>query len=272
MSRAFGSMSVLASVASKDPQAAADWLTDPSNIVAAFPQAGEFMATTVTKEWAKGEVNGALEWAKTLPEGKRAGAYNGVIGSLASEDPKRASAMALELEEGKDRQNLIGNIAESWGKNSPQEAIQWVQTLDEGKERDRALGKALGGWAQTEPEQAADFLDGMSEEEKAAHVGEVAGPWAQRDPASAAGWLSDQPEGDSKNDGMRRVMWMWTSADPQAASTWLADQPPGPSRDSGIVSLSQTTFESDPASAVTWSAAISDEQQRGEQVERGVTR
>ena len=271
-SRAFGSMSVLAAVASKDPRAAADWLTDPKNIVAAFPQAGEFMATTVTKEWAKNDVSAALEWAKTLPEGKRAGAYNGVIGSLASEDPARASAMAMDLEPGKDRTNLVGNIAEAWGKQSPADAIRWVQQMEEGKERDAALGKALGGWAQTEPEKAAAYLDELPDEERAGHVGQVAGSWAQQDPSGAAGWLGDQPEGDSKNDGMRRVMWMWTSTEPEAASTWLAEQPEGPSRDHGIVSLASATFESDPASAITWAAAISDEGMREQHVDRGVNR
>ena len=272
MSRAFGSMSVLAAVASKDPSAAASWLTDPKNIVAAFPQAGEFMATTVSKEWAKNDVDAALAWAKTLPKGKRAGAYNGVIGSLAVDDPKRASQMALELDPGKDRQNLIGNIAESWGKNSPAEAIEWVQSMEEGDERDAALGKTLSGWAQTEPQKAAAYLDEMPEEQRADHVGDVAGSWAQQDPAGAAGWLGDQPEGDSKNSGMRRVMWMWTATEPEAASGWLAEQPESPSRDQGIISLASTTLGEDPASAVTWTAAISDEDVREEQLDRNVNR
>ena len=272
MSRAFGSMSVLAAVASDDPEAAASWLTDPKNIVAAFPQAGDFMATTVSKEWAKNDVNAALEWAKTLPAGKRAGAYNGVIGSLASENPQRASAMALELEPGKDRRNLIGNIAESWGRQSPAEALSWVQSLEEGDERDSALSKTLGGWAQAEPAEAAAYLDQMDEEERGEHVGAVAGPWARQDPAGAATWLVDQPEGDGKNEGMRQVMWMWTATEPEAASTWLAEQPPGPSRDHGVVSLASTTFETDPAAAVTWASSISDETMREQHVTNGMNR
>ena len=272
MERAFGSMSVLASVASNDPRAAADWLTAPTNMMAAVPRAGDFMATTVSKEWAKSDPDAALAWAKTLPEGKRAGAYNGVLGSLAADDPARASAMALELEEGKDRTKLIGNIAESWGKKSPTEAMEWVQSLEEGKEHDAAFGKTLGGWAQADPAEAAAFLDGMPDEEKASHVGEVAGPWARQDPSGAATWLGDQPEGDGKNDGMRQVMWMWTATEPEAASTWLGEQPAGPSRDHGIVSLASTTYEQDPQMAITWAADISDEGMRTEHVDRGVNR
>jgi len=272
MSRAFGSLSVLAAVASDDPNAAAAWLTDKNNTMAAFGPASEFMATTVSKEWAKTDVNAALEWAKTLPKGKRVGAYNGVIGSLASEDPQRASAMAMDLEPGKDRRNLVGNIAESWGKRSPTEALEWVNTMEEGDERVTAMSKTLGGWAQAEPTEAAAYLDQMEEAERADHVGAVAGPWSRQDPAGAAAWLDDQPEGDSKNDGMRQVMWMWTSTDPVAASTWLADQPEGPSRDSGIVSLASTTYNEDPAGAVAWSASISDENMRQEQVGRNMGR
>lgn len=272
MERAFGSMSVLAAVASDDPRAAADWLTSPTNLIAAVPRAGDFMATTVSKEWAKSDPDAALAWAKTLPEGKRAGAYNGVLGSLAGDDPARASAMALELDEGKDRSNLIGNIAESWGKKSPADALRWVDTLEEGRERDQALGKTLGGWAQAEPEKAAAHLESLPEEERAAHVGEIAGPWARQDPSGAASWLEDQPEGDGKNEGMRQVMWMWTATEPEAASTWLGQQPEGPSRDHGIVSLASTTYDDDPQAAITWAAAISDDGMRTEHVDRGVER
>ena len=272
MERAFGSMSVLAAVASDDPQAAADWLTAPTNLIAAMPRAGDFMATTVSREWAKQDPDAALAWASTLPEGKRAGAYNGVLGSLAVTDPQRASAMALELEAGKDRSDLLGNIAQSWGKKDPQEALAWVDGLEEGAEREVALGKTLNGWAQAEPAEAAAFLDNMDEAERADHVGDVAEPWSRQDPASTAVWLEDQPEGDGKNSGMRQTMRMWTATEPEAASTWLADQPAGASRDHGIVSLAETTYGEDPQSALTWAAAISDEGMREQQLDRGVTR
>ncbi|MFT4550087.1 MAG: hypothetical protein ACI9MB_004062 [Verrucomicrobiales bacterium] len=272
MERAFGSMSVLAAVAADDPRAAADWLTAPTNLIAAVPRAGDFMATTVSKEWAKNDPDAALAWAKSLPEGKRAGAYNGVLGSLASDDPQRASAMALDLEEGKDRTNLIGNIAESWGKKEPAAALEWVQGLEEGGERDQAMSKTLGGWAQAEPAKAAEYLDQMADEEKAAHVGAVAGPWARQDPSAAATWLGDQPEGEGKNDGMKQVMWMWTATEPEAASTWIGEQPAGPSRDQGIVSMSNTTYDQDPQMAITWAAEISDDGMRTQQVSRGVNR
>ena len=272
MERAFGSMSVLAAVASTDPQAAADWLMAPDNLMAMVPRAGDFMATTVTKEWAKRDPDAALAWAKGLPEGKRAGAYNGVLGSLAADDPQRASQMAMELEAGKDRENLIGNIAESWSKKSPAEAMAWAQGLEAGKERDTAISKSLGGWAQAAPLEAAAFLDQMGEEEKAAHVGAVAGRGLGRPPREPPlGWRTRRRE-KARTRACARRCGCGAATEPAAASTWLASQPEGPSRDHGIVSLASTTFDEDPASAVTWAAAISDEQMRQEHVNRGVTR
>ena len=141
---------ILASLASLDPKRAAEWLAAPDNELVHFPWMGHILAGTVAKEWVRQDPDAALAWAATVPDNQRLGAYTGVLGTLATTDPERASTLATELEPGGARNHIIGEIAKTWVRNDPDAALAWAGSL-EGDERGRAVGEALGAWAQTNP-------------------------------------------------------------------------------------------------------------------------
>lgn len=269
MTRGFGTVTVLASLASKDPQAAAKMFNDPDNPILKMPRVGSFAALAVAREWSRRDGAGAMAWAKSLPEESRAGAYTGLIGGMMAEDPMAATRTAKELPPGEDRERLMGNIAETWGNKDPQAALAWAGSL-EGEEKTEASKKALNGWANKDPKAAAAHMATLPPAESDKYVGSVAGRWANRNPAEAAAWLTTQPEGDGRKEAMGSVMGTWAEAEPEKASAWLVTQPTGASKDQGIVTLANSQVKSDPEAALTWAATISDPTTRSLQLKANV--
>ncbi len=269
----FGTATVLATMATKDPLAAAEFFKDESNPLLNVPQSAGFMAGAVAKEWAKKDPAAALEWAQGLRDGLRGGALGSIIGSMAIEDPAKAAekVASLKLDAGDDRKGVYGQVAQSWAARDPQAALEWAGSLPAGAEKEEATRRSLDSWANSDPTAAAAHLDSLSDAaEKQKLMGAVTGPWARRDPAGTAEWLTQQPEGKGREEGTRNVMWMWTATDPTAASTWLNEQPSGSSKDEGIVTLANQTFANDPEAAMAWNATISDPLKRGIQLKSGV--
>ncbi len=269
MTRGFGTVTVLASLASKDPQLAAKFFNDPDNPILRMPRVGSFAALGVAREWARTDPSGAMTWAKSLPEDSRAGAFTGLIGGQMAEDPMAATRTAAELPPGEDRERLLGNIAENWGTKDPQAALGWANTL-EGNEKAEATKKALNGWANKDPKAAADHLATLPAAERDQYTGSVAARWANRNPAEAATWVGTQPEGEGRKEAMGSVMGTWAETEPEKASAWLVTQPAGPSKDAGIVTLANSQMKSDPEAALTWAATIEDPTARSLQMKTNI--
>ena len=269
MTRGFGTVTILASLASKDPQKAAKFFNDPDNPILKVPRMGSFAALGVAREWARKDAAGAMAWAKSLPEESRAGAYTGLIGGMMNEDPNGAIRTAAELPPGEDRERIMGSIGENWGTKDPQAALKWANTL-EGEERSEATKRALNGWANKDPGAAAAHLATLPPAERDQYTGSTAGRWANRNPAEAAAWVSTQPEGAGRKEAMGSVMGTWAETEPDKASSWLVTQPPGSSKDQGIVSLANSQVKSDPEAALAWAATIQDPTTRSLQLKGNI--
>lgn len=263
--------SILAGIASGDPQRATEWLADPGNVMAVLPFLGHFLAGSIGKEWARQNPDAAVAWAAQLPDSQRTGAYVGILGTLAGSNPAAASAYITRLEDGGARMEAIKHIATVWGKQSPQAAADWAMSLGD-KERTAALKETLGSWAGHQPEAAARFLESLDPSIVTAdHLKAVAESWTSQAPSSAAAWVAARAEGEARDSAMSSVMWRWTTAEPAAASTWLRAQPAGPVRDAGTTGLALAVFDTDPVSALDWAASISDPGKRDGSVKIGMT-
>ena len=262
--------SVLSSLAAVDPKRAVEWLNDPDNAMKHRPGMGHILSGTIAKEWARQDPEAAFEWATGLPKEQRVGAYTGVLGTMAASDPVRASTLALELEPGRERGMVVGQVAKAWAKQSPGEALAWAETF-EGRERHHVVGQAIEAWTRDAPVEAASYVEQLEVDESGGQTARVAANWAQQSPSEAAEWLSTRPEGKGKEGGMGRVMWQWTTTDPAEASTWLAEQPAGQSRDIGAAALSKAAFDNDPEGAVSWASTIADDKMRSQMINRGLS-
>lgn len=247
------SLSILAALASLNPQRAADWLTSPSNSQAFYPVIGHLLAGTITKEWARQDFGTALEWAHTLADQQKAGAYSGILGTIAATNPQKAASLALTLEPGEARDHVLGEIAGSWARHSPKEALAWTIQLNP-EERDNPTAIALKSWAETDPANAARFLDQQSDP---THFELVASQWSRRDPAGATNWLAAKPRSTQRDSALAKTLWNWTTQQPEAASDWIQNQPNGPGKDQAIAGLAIAAVEFDPRTAIKWTQKIS---------------
>lgn len=247
------SLSILAALASLDPQRAADWLTSPSNAQAFYPVIGHILAGTITKEWSRRDSEAALEWAQTLADQQKAGAYSGVLGTIAATNPQKAASLALTLEPGDARDHVLGEIAGSWARHAPEEALAWTTQLNP-EERDNPTAIALKSWAEREPANAARFLDQQS---GTAHLELIASQWSRRDPAGATNWLAAKPRSPQRDSALAKTLWNWTTQQPKAASDWIQNQPNGPGKDQAIAGLAIAAVEFDPPTAIAWAQKIS---------------
>lgn len=250
--------SILSTLASLNPRRAANWLTAPSNKQAYYPILGHILAGTIAKEWARQDSKTALTWAKSLPDQQQAGAYSGILGTISSTDPQRASSLALSLDSGEARDHILGEITISWARQSPEEALAWTSTLGD-HEKPFTTAAALRTWAITDPEKAARYLDQKKATE---HLSLVAERWARLAPEKAASWVLSKPQGNEQHQALGRVLWNWTTQDPSAATTWIESQPQGAPRDHAIAGLTAAAALIDPETSLTWAQKIANESLR----------
>ncbi len=249
-------ISVLSAIVADDPERARAWLEDPENAMARYPWIGQFLAGAVAKEWVRTDPDAALAWAVGLPDSQQAGAYSGVLGSLAMTDPANAAERALALQDNGARSHILGEIAEVWAARDPAAASAWAMGL-EGSAREATMGKILGTMARSDPAGAASRVGEMGES-GGAYVLPVVESWSQQDPAAAAAWTLKQPANNNSGRALGTALWHWTTREPEAASQWLADQPADPVLDGGIAGLSKAATGIDPGAATQWANSISD--------------
>jgi RNA polymerase sigma factor (sigma-70 family) len=247
------SISILSALAALDPRRTADWLTSPSNTRAYYPLIGHILSGTITKEWARQDPEAALDWARTLGDQQQAGAYSGVLGTIAATDPQEAATLALTLEAGDARKDILGKIAQSWARHSPEKALAWAATLASSESK-RATSLAFESWSKTHPEKAAQYLD---ENPNPDHLEIIASKWSEKDPESATSWIASKKKSPQRNSALAKTLWNWTTQTPKAATAWIESLPQGTSRDQAIAGLATAAIEFDPRSALEWSLKIS---------------
>ncbi|MDG2400553.1 MAG: sigma-70 family RNA polymerase sigma factor [Akkermansiaceae bacterium] len=247
------SLSILSALAALDPKRAANWLTSPANTRAYYPIVGHVLSGTIAKEWARQDPRAALEWAQTLADQQQAGAYSGVLGTIAATDPQKAATLALGLKAGDARNDILAEIAQSWARYSPVKALAWTLTLPP-EARGHATSRALESWSKTHPEKAAQYLD---ENPNPEHLKLIANQWSKRDPEGTANWIASKTESPQRNSALADTLWHWTTQTPKAATAWIEGLPAGNSRDQAIAGLAVAAVEFDPRSALEWALKIS---------------
>lgn len=272
--RMMGTTSILRTWAAKDPRAAGEYLVSTVLDSGVDDWQMRRSAASVASEWVRQDPDGALKWAKALPEEVRGDALNNVVQHFTAENPLKAAEIAMGLE-GESQERALRSIADQWSRTHPEAALEWASTL-EGDTKSEAMEEALENWASQDPDAAVAFVGNLSGGDQERFFPEVAERWARRDAGSAqaaAEWVSDFPESEGKERATGEVMSAWMRSDPTAASTWLGEQPAGGSKDRGIVSLlNDRQLRENPGTAVVWAEQISDDGQRSEQVQRSSRR
>ncbi|MDE0571113.1 MAG: hypothetical protein OSB44_10555 [Verrucomicrobiales bacterium] len=270
MERGMGTSSILRTWASKDPKAAADYLTKNMLKDGGDDWMMRRTAASVASEWAKQDTNAALAWAKGLPDEVKGDALGNIIEQITTDDPLKAAEVAMGFE-GEQQGRALRTIADQWSRNEPEQALKWAEALT-GEERVGVMEEALENWVRKDTESTVAYLDKMEASERDSIMKEVVEQWARVGgdaTADAAKWVASQDDGKGKVDATGEVVGQWMRSDPEAASEWLGAQPVGDARDRGVAALLRDrSVREDPSAAVAWADTISNDEMRGEQVER----
>lgn len=214
-------------------------------------------------QWAGADLDRAVAWAESLPEGQaKSQALAQMSWQWAEVDLQSAAAYAA----GHDNPVMLRNVAAKWGETDPVAAAAWLAGLPDGDARNRAVESLVPVWAQKDPVAAATYAAGISPDETQNRaVVAVVSVWAGTQPAQAAQWVREFPEGAAREQAMEELMNCWAGNNTTAAAQWLQSMPPARSRDVAVSAFSSALDHTDPEVAFQWASTIADKTMRDQQ-------
>lgn len=218
------------------------------------------MAATMTG-WASIDPVGALSWYDSLEADRRRcrDVTFGMLKGLASSDLVFATDFAVRKLEAKDERagEMLGVVKEKMleVETLPRTAA-WALELPEGKVRDETLMEVTGEFVKREPKEAANWAATLEGEEGVRIKKIVAGKWAHEDPIACLEWARKLPDGQGKNASIGEVVLEWTGQDPDAVYEFLNGMSYTSERDAAIEAFSARISGDDPHSAIAWADEI----------------
>ncbi|MES2924378.1 MAG: hypothetical protein V4819_22695 [Verrucomicrobiota bacterium] len=154
-------------MADKDPKGTAAWL------IANPGEASTQRMDDVFEKWAEVNQREALVSYESLPPGaSRTNALEGLVGTLAKEDPKAAVAM-MDRYPNDVNNEVVQTVVWDSFRNDPNTAANQIARITDEGQRDQMYRRALGRWL-------------------------------ERDPASAQAWLQQNPVSDNVRNALAR--------------------------------------------------------------------
>lgn len=224
------------------------------------------MAATMTG-WASVDPVGALQWYESLEEDRRKcrDVTVGMLKGLASSDLTFATEFALQKLEAEDRLagELVGVVKDKMLEvETLPTAAEWAVELPEGKIRDEVLLGVTGEFVKREPKAAAQWAATLDGEEGERIKLLVAGKWAQEDPEASLEWARKLPEGEGKSASVGAVVAEWAGQDTDAVYEFLNGMPRSSDRDAAVEAFSARIAGEDPHAAIAWADEIQDGEAR----------
>ena len=207
------------------------------------------------------EVQKALAWANTLPEGPmKKAALEKILKRWGELDGPGATAYAAQVYNETGNANLLREALAGWAEKDPQGAINQLGSLglSDGLSRD-IRRDILEQWADLNPTAAAAYAAAnRTPDSWRGLVGTVADEWSKRDPMAAANWAASLDSGRDKRSAIYSAISNWADADPGGAAAYVSSQPPGESRDMMAGTLARQAGQEDPAAGLKWAAMVAD--------------
>lgn len=255
--------------AKTDPSAVAALLrqmVSPSQgITTGISSAWIDLSGQVAAQWATADVNSAVAWAQSLPEGPaKAKALAQVSYRWTETDPQGAAAYAAQ----QNNPQLLGNVAAKWAESNPQAAAAWARGLPSGEGGERAIASLTAMWAQKDPMAAATYAASLppGNSQSRATVA-VVSAWAAGAPLETAKWVGQFAEGPVRQNALEQLMNSWAASNACEAAQWLNKLPQTPSRDAAVVAFVATSAPAAPDAAFQWAETISDKDMRLQQLQ-----
>jgi hypothetical protein len=207
---------------------------------------------------AHGNPGEALAWAQEVDEA-HPGAHTvkAVLETMADWDPAQASQWLNEVPPGRQRQEMIHQIAHRWAEEDLSGTLDWMETLDP-RSQNEALQSVSHHWARQDPAAAAEFAAALPPSaQRREALSEIAHVWAETDLNQASQWA--ETLGPDRQPALHGILTTAVEQDPQLASQlvarWSETAPPNAHRD-WAGHLAGEWSEYDPVAASQWAESL----------------
>ena len=199
-------------------------------------------ASAVARTMAERDIEQAVTWAESLPDGEmKTSAVQAVLSTWLEEDAQQAIDYALEQDGESPRQSLVAYCLNRWGYLDPPAAVEWAHKNLDLPTHSAQIASAVERWAEHELRGASD-------------------------------WTAALPAGPLYDACLARIAYQWGYRDPIGGDTWLQSLEPGPARDQAISNYAGRADEFEPELALDWAGKIDDEKLRERTIENSARR
>ena len=254
--------SALSSLATSNPQAAAEWIARNSASYAAT--ADDYSHGVIIYEIAETDPKLAFKLLGSLHFEDPAQGITTII--AASEDhPEKRDAILAALRDHlttvsnvEDREKLRAEAFESFARNFGKEDIdsvqRWIEKsqLTDGEKSQFAAGLSYSA-TQADTGRWVEWLSAnVPADSLADPVKDIVGDWTQQDYQAAGQWLAATPESPAKHPAILAYAAAVAEYEPQVAGQWAMTLPPGPVRAETLKVIYQNWPSSDPVGAAAF--------------------
>jgi hypothetical protein len=232
---------------------------------------------------------GLLEWARRLPPGgtrdsvlsqglagvnglapgdavllvreqltgyPRRSALQEIFRRWVERDPKAASAAAVQIPLGADREAVWDTVVTVWVKTSPEAASAWLLSLEETPDRHRAEATLVRTIQEKTPADAANLVAKLKPSIHSAEIMEATlTHWARVDLNAAANWLSGQPDDIRRRQAFGKLAEMAIKTDLSRAAEFALNSPVGDNHGNARGKVASAWANTDPEGATKWVVA-----------------
>ena len=172
---------------------------------------------------------------------------------LIQRDPSAAAGLALGLDPGLIREQMLRQIAQGWATQDSTAALAWAAGLTDAGERNSALADACVGLSQSNPAEAINTARQYGVEDQGGFYENTVEQWAAGDTTAALAWVAQFPAGAGRDGMMARVAFVEAQVSPgDAADLVVKEIPPGPAQDEAAMSVLHQWALLDFAGALAW--------------------
>ena len=175
------------------------------------------------KAWADaGNRANAAAWISSQSETYvRDSAWRGLALETAKSDLGAAAEMAPQIQNDRQRHEVMSTIAARLAMANPQEAFAYTNSLADDASRKLAWQSAFTTWAERDPQQALSYVRANPEGIEIEDLSHAARFWGISDPTEALATLASIAKPQSNKEALASIIQLWQNARPLETMRWL---------------------------------------------------
>jgi len=207
------------------PRNAVTWAGNLSD-----PPLRDEMIAAASLGWAESDLDEALDWVLTLPQGE---ARNKLLIKLGHElvrtNPEDVINLAEALPQTLERDHMMTRAAAEWAVTNGSAALTWARQVAEPDLREQTLASVAVALSEQDPEAAANVVTneltpGRLQDDA---VVSIVQRWVQNKPEGAAAWVSNFSDGPLVNASVEHLVKIWSLTDAPQVQKWILRLPAG---------------------------------------------